>query len=87
MSFQFFSKITEKTRKEAYLLNNWEDIGVCCEDEKSKRAAKYKVQSSMKPVYGNVLRLITIKSNDPENKVIKDLKGEKRGLLPLIIRT
>src|SRR5665811_2489490 len=67
----FSSKIAEKTRKEAYLLDNWEDIGICCENEKSKRAARYKAQSFVKPVHGNMLRLIVIKGNDPENKVIK----------------
>jgi hypothetical protein len=70
----FSSKIAEKTRKEAYLLNNWEDIGICCEDEKSKRAARYKAQSFMKPVHGHTLRLIVIKGNDPENKVIKNIE-------------
>ena len=32
----FNSKIAEKAIKQAYLLNDWEDIGICCEDEKSK---------------------------------------------------
>ena len=46
----------------------------CCENEKSKRAARYKAQSFVKPVYGNMLRLIVIKGNDPENKVIKNIE-------------
>jgi transposase len=70
----FSSKIAEKTRKEAYLLDDWEDIGICCENEKSKRAARYKAQSFVKPVHGNILRLIVIKGNDPENKVIKNIE-------------
>src|SRR5674536_303983 len=74
----FSSKIAEKTRKEAYLLDNWEDIGICCENEKSKRAARYKAQSFMKPVHGNMLRLIVIKGNDPENKVIKNIEKERK---------
>ena len=56
------------------MLDNWEDIGICCEKEKSKRAARYKAQSFVKPVHGNMLRLIVIKGNDPENKVIKNIE-------------
>ena len=74
----FSSKIAEKTRKEAYLLDNWEDIGICCENEKSKRAARYKAQSFVKPVHGNMLRLIVIKGNDPENKVIKNIEKKRK---------
>jgi len=74
----FSSKIAEKTRKEAYLLDNWEDIGICCENEKSKRAARYKAQSFVKPVHGSMLRLIVIKGNDPENKVIKNIEKERK---------
>jgi len=74
----FFSKIAEKTRKEAYLLDNWEDIGICCEDEKSKRAVSYKAQSFVKPVYGNMLRLIVFKGDDPDNKVIKYIEKERK---------
>ena len=74
----FFSKIAEKTRKEAYLLDNWEDIGICCENEKSKRAVRYKAQSFVKPVHGNMLRLIVFRGNDPENKVLKDIEKERK---------
>ncbi len=74
----FSSKIAEKTRKEAYLLNNWEDIGICCENEKSKRAARYKAQGFVKSVNENMLRLIVFKGNDPENKVIKNIEKEKK---------
>jgi transposase len=76
----FFSKIAEKTRKEAYSLDNWEDIGVCCEDEKSKRAVSYKAQSFMKPVHGIMLRLIVFKGDDSENKVIKDIEKERKAI-------
>src|SRR5660397_216051 len=74
------SKIAGKTRKEAYLLDNWEDIGICCENEKSKRAARYKAQSFVKPVHEHTLRLIVIKGNDPENKVIKNIEKEKKSI-------
>src|SRR5659263_358253 len=76
----FSSKIAGKTRKEAYLLDNWEDIGICCENEKSKRAARYKAQSFVKPVHERTLRLIVIKGNDPENKVIKNIEKEKKSI-------
>src|SRR5450759_1174826 len=76
----FSSKIAGKTRKEAYLLDNWEDIGICCENEKSKRAARYKAQSFVKPVHEHTLRLIVIKGNDPENKVIKNIEKEKKSI-------
>jgi hypothetical protein len=76
--FNFFSKIAEKTRKEAYLFDNWEDIGTCYENEKSKRAVRYIAQSFVKPVYKNMHRLIFFRGNDPENKVLKDIEKERK---------
>lgn len=73
----FNSKIAERITKQAYLLNNWEDMGICCEDEESKRAARYESQGFEKIIYGNKLRLIVIKGDDAESKLKRIIKKEK----------
>jgi len=74
----FNSKIAERVTKEAYLLNDWEDLGICCEDEDSERAARYESQGFEKIIFGNKLRLIVIKGDDVENKVIRIIKKETK---------
>jgi transposase len=74
----FNSKIAEKAIKQAYLLSDWEDIGICCEDEKSKRAARYNAQGFVKTVYGNEFRLVVVKGDDAESKVKKSIEKEKQ---------
>lgn len=76
----FNSKIAEKVIKQAYLLNKWEDIGICCEDEESKRAARYDAQGFVKTIYGHEFRLVVIKGDDKENKVDKEIKKEKKAI-------
>jgi transposase len=77
----FNSKIAEKTIKQAYLLDNWEDLGICCEDEKSKRAARYSSQGFVKTIYENEFRLIVVKGDDAESKVKKNLKKEAQAIV------
>jgi transposase len=76
----FNSKIAEKVIKQAYLLNKWEDLGICCEDEESKRAARYDAQGFVKTIYGHEFRLVVIKGDDKENKVDKEIKKEKKAI-------
>lgn len=74
----FNFKIAEKAIKQAYLLNEWEDLGICCEDEKSKRAARYSSQGFVKIIYENEFRLIVVKGDDAERKVKKNIEKEKQ---------
>ena len=74
----FNFKIAEKAIKHAYLLNDWEDLGICCEDEKSKRAARYSSQGFVKIIDENEFRLIVVKGDDAERKVRKNIEKEKQ---------
>ena len=77
----FNSKTAEKAIKQAYLLNDWEDIGICCEDEKSKRAARYDAQGFVKTIYKNKFRLVVVKGDDAESKVKKSIEKEKQAIV------
>jgi len=77
----FNSKTAEKAIKQAYLLNDWEDIGICCEDEKSKRAARYDAQGFVKTIYKNEFRLVVVKGDDAESKVKKSIEKEKQEIV------
>lgn len=80
----FNSKIAEKAIKQAYLLDKWEDLGICCEDEKSKRAARYSSQGFVKIIYENEFRLIVVKGDDAERKVKKNIEKEKQVIVEYI---
>ncbi len=77
----FYSKIVEKVTADAYSLGKWNDLGTCCEDAESKRAARYESQGFEMNVYGKDIRLIVVKRDDAANKLEKAIKKETESIL------
>jgi transposase len=77
----FFSKVAEKSKNEAFERDQWKDIGTYIDDiTNESQLTEYQAYSIEKKIYGQECRLIVYRSTEHKNKIKSIIESDKKQL-------